>query len=195
MIKRVVAASVWNPSYLTFDGVCNKLLKEGYKQLGEGTFSTVFSNNSQSVLKVSRVDHNMNALRWLEWCKKHPSKYVPKVGHVSRRQSGNERFFICAVERLGKVANWNDVVAISTAMGIQRYLRPKIRELVFFSPFQHEDHDLQQVVDCILQLSNTRVASQGMPPESQDMHPENLYIRGSGSSANLIFVDPLTGGN
>jgi desulfoferrodoxin (superoxide reductase-like protein) len=184
MIKQI-AASGWTPTDTDYDGACNLLDEQGYKHLGDGTFSTVFDNNT-TVIKVSTVIHNMNALHWLEWCQSHPSKHVPKIGQIARYKAGSQRYFVAMIERFNHLATRKFVVDWCDRHGLQHCLNRRQDELKFMSSdvAKVKDKSLSQVIQAILDLSTRGYAC-------QDMVIENLYQRGT----DLVFVDPLTGGN
>jgi hypothetical protein len=198
-IKQVSASNSaynWQPTDVTFDDACDKLREAGYKELGQGTFSTVFANNSMSVIKVSKVKQNMNALHWLMWCKANPCKYVPKVGQIDlwQTQAGQHKYFVAIVERFSKGATCNILKAWRAIHGVNRGLNRNKEEVNFTSDDASKvkrsgNLDLYAVIQAILSLNRKGYAD-------QDMTLENLYMRGSATDAdNLVFVDPLTGGN
>ena len=161
----------------------DKLSNLGWNELGDGLYSTVYTNPKKSyVLKVNKIS-DLGFESFAQFVKKHPNKHFPKIGDVKKVRYSKENYYIYCIEKLYPINPYSTARSIANAIDIAFYrwdgnsvkdsFKGNGRYIKFFQ--QHPS---------LLSAIKLLVNKFG---ENNDIHPDNIMQRKDGT---IVIIDP-----
>ena len=182
----------WEPTELLWSMLVKKMLKQGFKSIGEGVFSHVFhsKDHPDRVWKVTRGHRNANAIRWLQWCSQHPSKYVPKIYSIHGFQDFSMKYAVIEMEKVeephpkgSQMVSWAKSKGLTDCFDIEatgkefKFTADNVKQV-------KGDPALAAVIAEIVRLGSSDYYG-------FDMTRQNMFFRNN----EMVFADPVSGGN
>lgn len=172
----------------------------GFKRMGKGFFSEVWSSESESfVIKINMGrNYDENYLKFVEYCRNNKQNpHLPKMGKIKNLKTMDGRdFYILFIEKLSTVKSYdlgfeggNDYNNFMDGCCFS-YLRHNKKDLDIiisdFSDHYNIYHDsMRKQLSELVKIYSDMIEMVGM--DNMDMETKNLMRRGN----TLVITDPV----
>ena len=165
------------------EDLINFLEDNNFKKQGEGTFSSVYADDSHKVvIKINKGTIDDSYIKFANFCRKENSPHLPKLGKI--RKFGD--YYVLAMERLETsnsnnfrdMCNW--IEKVSTVIGDSLKTKQSILDAEVPVVYEPQKEGIIKIIKDMKSLLDSDIGF--------DLHDGNIMLRGN----TIVLIDSIS---